>query len=123
VLRACRRLLRPGRRLAFFTIFVAPDLPAAPRRRAVATGPPFPHGSDLSGLLSRAGFAGVAASDLTSEYLDTTRAWQAAHERYADELRQASPTDFDDRIAEGRRAITAIEQGLLRRTLFVATRP
>lgn len=123
MLRACKRLLRRGGRLAFFTIFVAPALSGAEHRRAVAAGPPEPGGPELCGLLERAGFDDVREHDLTAAYLDTARAWLAARLRHRDDLRPPDPAAFDERIESGRVAVGAIEEGLLKRSLFVATRP
>ncbi|MGZ4434632.1 MAG: hypothetical protein ACXVW7_13545 [Trebonia sp.] len=47
----------------------------------------------------------------------------AAWERYRDELRPPDPTDYDQRMADARKAVAASEQGLLRRALFTARRP
>ena len=120
MLRACRRLLRPGGRLAFFTIEVAPGLPPDLHRRAVAAGPPTPAGPDVAGLLRRARFVDVVAEDRTPDYLGTARAWLAARLRHRDEIRPLDPPTFDLRIADVEAAIPAIEEGLLRRMLYVA---
>jgi cyclopropane fatty-acyl-phospholipid synthase-like methyltransferase len=123
VLRACRRLLRPGGRLAFFTIEVAPDLPRDEHRRAASAGPAVCAGPDLAELLRRARFVDVVAEDRTTEYAATARAWLAARLRHRDEMRPHDPTAYDDRIARGREAIPVIEAGLLRRALYVARKP
>ena len=72
------------------------------------------------GLLRSAGFVEV---DLTAEYLVTQRRWLAATLRHDDGLRAALG---DDAVREGierrRRTIDAIEEGLLLRTLYTATR-
>jgi cyclopropane fatty-acyl-phospholipid synthase-like methyltransferase len=123
VLRAGRRLLRPGGRLAFFTISVADGLSAADRRRAAAAGPPSPDGPHLSDLLGRAGFTDVDEVDVTADYLTTSRAWLAARLRHRDAVRPVDPQMYDDRLDKGRASIAAIEDGLLRRSLHVARTP
>jgi len=122
VLRACRRLLRPGGRLAFFTIEVTPGLSPDQHRRALAAGPPTPAGPDITGLLQRARFVDVVAEDRTADYLETARAWLAARLRHRDEMRPVDPATYDLRITDGEVAIPAIEAGLLRRMLYVARR-
>ena len=122
VLRASRLLLRPGGRLAFWTISVPPGLSPANHRRAVAAGPPAPTGPDLSDLLTRAGFVGVQKTDVTADYLTTVRAWRDARLRHRDALRPVDPTVYDDRMAKGEAAIAALEMGLQRRTLHIAHR-
>jgi cyclopropane fatty-acyl-phospholipid synthase-like methyltransferase len=123
VLRASHRLLRPRGRLAFFTISVTPGLASADRRRAVAAGPPAPTGPDLTDGLRRYGFIDVREIDVTSDYLETARAWRAARIRHRDELRPVDPEVYDERLDKGEQAIAAIEAGLLRRTLHVAHTP
>jgi cyclopropane fatty-acyl-phospholipid synthase-like methyltransferase len=122
VLRATRRLLRPGGRTAFVTILIAPDLPRRLHRQAAAAGPSAATTPDLTALVDRAGLAAVRIEDVTADYLDTARAWLAARERHRDALRPLDPADYDERVARGRAAIIAIEQGLLRRSLVLATR-
>lgn len=122
MLRACRRLLRPNGRLAFFTIEVTPGLPPELHRRAVAAGPPTPAGPDIAGLLQRARFVDIHADDRTDDYLETARAWLAARLRHRDEMRPVDPAIYDNRIADNQVAIPAIEEGLLRRMLYVARR-
>ena len=123
MLRACRRLLRPGGRLAFFTIEVAPGLSRSDHRRAAAAGPPACAGPDIAELLARARFVDVVAEDRTSDYAATARAWLAARLRHRDEMRPHDPAAYDERIDRGRHAIPLIEAGLLRRALYVARKP
>lgn len=123
MLRASRRLLRAGGRLAFFTIQVAPGLATADHRRAVIAGPPSVAGKDGAELLEQAGFVEVFEEDVTAAYLDTARAWRAARLEHRDELRPLDPQAYDERLVHGTEAIEAIERGWLRRTLLVATSP
>jgi cyclopropane fatty-acyl-phospholipid synthase-like methyltransferase len=124
VLRGCHRLLRPGGRLAFTTIHVAPDLDAARHRRAIRAGPwqvatrrPYPE------LVVQAGFTDVVEIDVTEDYAQTQRAWCEANESRADEVRRlTSDTEFVTAQADRRFAQAAIEDGLLRRSLITATR-
>jgi cyclopropane fatty-acyl-phospholipid synthase-like methyltransferase len=124
VLRACHRLLRPGGRLAFTTIHVAPDLDAARHRRAVRAGPPqvatrrpYPE------LVAQAGFRDIDAIDVTQDYARTQRAWLEANELRAAEVRRiTSVHEFATAQADRRFAQSAIEEGLLRRSLITATR-
>jgi hypothetical protein len=123
VLRASRRLLRPRGRLAFFTISIAAEVSAEDHRRAVAAGPPSPDGPRVSEMLARAGFTDVREVDVTADYLLTSRAWLAARLRHGDTVRPLDPDMYDGRLKQGRASISAIEDGLLRRTLHVARVP
>ena len=124
VLRACRRLLRPGGTLAFTTILVTPGLDPSQRRDAHRAGPiyvaarrPYP------ALIEQAGFIDPIEVDLTAEYERTQRDWYEAAEQRADELRRlTSPAEFADAQADRRQTLAAIGAGLLRRSLFVAVR-
>jgi cyclopropane fatty-acyl-phospholipid synthase-like methyltransferase len=124
VLRACHRLLRPGGRLAFTTIHVASDLDARRHRRAVRAGPwqvatrrPYPE------LVAQAGFRDVLVMDVTPDYARTQRVWLEANEsRAAGVRRLTSDTEFAAAQADRRIAHSAIEEGLLRRSLITATR-
>jgi hypothetical protein len=124
VLRASRRVLRPGGRLAFHTIQVPPGLSAAKRRRASFVGPPgVAVRTTYPSLLRSAGFIEIDEVDVTAEYLATQRRWLAATLRHEEGLRSVLG---DDGVHEGierrRRTVDAIEGGLLSRTLYSATR-
>ena len=123
MLRACRRLLRPGGRVAYFTITVADDLTPAKRRRAVHAGPrAVSSKAPQADLLRRAGFADVDETDVTDDYLRTIESWTLENERRRDDLRAADPEAFDERMADTWEALHAARDGLLRRSLLVACR-
>jgi hypothetical protein len=124
VLRASRRALRPGGRLAFHTIELSPGLSAAGRRRAISIGPPaVTVRTTYLSLLRSAGFIEVDAVDLTAEYLATQRRWLAATLQHEVGLRDALGDDVvREAIERRRRTVGAIEEGLLQRTLYAAKR-
>ena len=75
-------------------------------------------------LLHSAGFIAVEERDLTSEFPVTARAWLAEWEAHADVLAPLEPPGgFDVRQRERRAQLAAVDDGLLRRELFSATRP
>lgn len=125
MLRASRRVLRPGGRIAFTTIHVAPGLPQTHRRRAARAGPPaVAMSSNYSSLLRSAGFVAIEDVDLTAAYLTTIRAWVGHAERFEAELGRAGlPGPFAEKLDRRRIAWAAIEAGLLRRSLYVARAP
>ncbi|GAA5136790.1 hypothetical protein GCM10023320_68490 [Pseudonocardia adelaidensis] len=125
MLRANRRVLRPGGRIAFYTIAVAPGLRAEDHRRAVCFGPPAVRTrSDYLSLLRSAGFAELDEVDVTADYLDTARRWLRHGQEFEAGLAALeTPGAFADKLARRREAIAVIEAGHLRRSLLLATRP
>ena len=111
--------------MAFYTIYVTPGLSHAARRQALKAGPSSVYSrAEQQALLRSAGFVGVEEMDVTDEYLRIARAWLAANETHAALVRQSEgEAEFTVRQAERRLRIQAIENGLLRRSLFVAERP
>jgi len=125
VLRACLRLLRPAGRTAFHTIHLAEGLTRAQHRRGARAGPVAvacsrPH----TQLLGAAGFVDVRETDLTPEFASVTRAWMESYDAHRPELEALLGRDtFVARQAERRSQLGAIEAGLLRRSMLVASRP
>ena len=125
MLRACLRLLRPAGRTAFHTIHLAEGLTRAQHRRGARAGPvavassrPHPQ------LLGAAGFVDVRETDLTPEFASVTRAWMESYDAHRPELEALLGRDtFVARQAERRSQLGAIEAGLLRRSMLVASRP
>ena len=117
------RLLRPGGRLAFTTIHTPDGLTPEQHELAGVSGPPAVAGADPAELLAKAGFDNVREWDVTDDYLATSQAWRASRLRHRDALRPLDPATFDDRVERGAREAAALRDGLLRRTLYVATRP
>ena len=111
--------------MAFYTIFVAPDLPAEARRRARQAGPSGVYSrAEQGALLRSAGFAHITERDVTDEYLRFQRELIEANDRHADAIRKSiGPAAFDQRQSERQASLSAIKAGLLRRSLFVAERP
>ncbi len=125
MLRAGRRLLRPAGRTAFFTIHAADGLTPWQRRRAsrdgplaVATARPYP------GLLAAAGFIDVTEENCTAAFASAARGWIEQNEMRRHELvALIGEASFIERQAERRVQLAAVEDGVLRRSLFTARRP
>jgi hypothetical protein len=125
VLRALRKLLRPGGRIAFTTIYVTPGLSASERRRAHRSGPrAVASRSEQTRLLVSARFVDAEEVDVTASFAATATSWLRECEANAEELATLEgQSAFDERQHERRILLAAIEDGLLRRGLFSATRP
>ena len=108
--------------MAFLTIFLAPNLTPSQRRQAVRAGPPGVGARrDHHSLLRAAGFGHVEEIDVTVDYLSSVRAWFSEASVREEELRAVLGDGlFEDRQNDRRVQASAIERGLLRRSLFVA---
>ncbi len=124
MLRACRRALKPGGRIAYYNIFISHGIPEDERRRLRDAG----HGERYSRaeqqtLLRSAGFVRIEEHDVTGEYLRVQRELYEANERHARGVQRAQGRrEFAGRQETRRRTIREIEAGVLKRSLFVAER-
>ena len=110
--------------MAFATIFVAPNLTASEYRRALRSGPTFVSSRrrDHGELIANAGFAHIEETDLTAEFLLTSRAWQTERSEQASEMIAAEgEAAFNERQSNLDVQSRAIEADLLRRSLFVCS--
>ena len=125
MLRACKRTLRAGGRIALTTIEWAPGLTRAQKRasadaapRAVSSRRPYPD------LLASAGYVDIGFRDATDEFKATTLAWLTQSEPERERLYLADGEQaVEDRLQEWRDDLVALDRGHLRRTLYWATRP
>ena len=124
MLRACRRLLRPGGRIAYLTIFTTPGLSKRDHRRAVRQGPrAVASRREQAELLQAAGLVEVLETDVTADFLETARRWVNHASKFEGELRSTlGDTLFDEQQTARRAMIAAIEEGLLSRALFEGTK-
>jgi hypothetical protein len=108
--------------MGFYTIHESPGLSPAARRRARAAGPrAVAMRSNHQLLLRAAGFVDIIELDVTSAFAATAAAWLAETEPYAEELaRLEAPGAFEQRQADRRTMLAAIQAGLLRRALVLA---
>lgn len=125
MLRALKRLLRRPGQIAFTTIYVPPGLERAARRRAYRVGPrAVASRADQRRLLEAAGFVDIDELDVTEDFIETTRAWIDESSDHQDELAALdAPGKFAQRQRDLLAQLSATEDGLLRRGLFVASRP
>ena len=125
MLRACRRILVPGGRTAFFTILTSPGLSRRDRQRAIRLGPRAVASNRVqSELVTAAGFVEVDEIDFTDEFLETVRRWLRFSRELETALRRTLGDDaFDQQLSDRTDMVVAIEAGLLRRSLFVAAVP
>jgi SAM-dependent methyltransferase len=122
VLEACRRVIRDGGRMVFSVISVAPGLSPDDYRRAVANGPEFVESdTDYPTLLEQTGWIGLDCQDLTMDYAASCRRLLRADGERKDALQALiGAAEFAERQTGWRSKLAALEEGLLRRELFVA---
>jgi hypothetical protein len=123
VLRALREQLKPTGRMAFISIHPASGLGQSDYRRSLKAGPPAIglRRRSHNDLLETAGFELVESVDLTDDYLEVRRLYLEQAEKEADQLSGDSRDDsVEDRLLSLRQKCEAVEEGLHRRTLFVA---
>lgn len=125
VLRACFRVAKPGARIAYYTIFIPPDVSDAGYRRVVrfwpaaATRRRWP-----AEMLAAAGFVDVEETDVTAEYEETARGWLEGRRRRYDELEAILGREaLEDKLADGEGTLEALRDKLLRRSMLVGRRP
>ena len=125
MLRACRRVLKPGGLISFLVIAVADGLPAEEIDRVLDVGPEhIGTGDGYPSLLQAAGFEGVDLVDVTDEYLATQAAWIHEWDTESFDLEQLLGADeFAERQSRRRRELATIRAGSMRRYLISAVRP
>jgi hypothetical protein len=77
-----------------------------------------------SELVAAAGFVEVDETDFTEEFLETARRWLRFSRDLEPALRESVGNDaFEEQLTDRMDMVTAIEQGLLKRSLLVAVAP
>ncbi len=117
-------MLKPGGRIAYFNIFFAQGASREERRRFTKDHAELYTRADQTGLLRHAGFARIRETDVTAEYRRTLDALRQANDRHAQGLRRLQGSDdFDNTQRYRLERIRGIDDGIIRRSLFVAERP
>jgi len=121
VLAECLRVVRPGGRMAFSVIYVAPGLSAGDHARALKTAPEFAAmDADYPTLLAATGWAIRRCHDLTAEFrTNCIRKLRAEADLRAELEPLSDAADFDARQARMRRRIEVLGLRHLRRELFI----
>ena len=123
ILEACRRVVRDTGRMVFTVIWITPGLSGEDYQRAVARAPEFGETETAyPTLLEQCGWALVERADISEDYAATMQRFIDADYELQDQLEALlGVQEFADRQAGWRAELGAIEEGLIRRDLFVAT--
>jgi ubiquinone/menaquinone biosynthesis C-methylase UbiE len=123
VLEACRRVIRDSGSMGFTVIWITPGLSRDDYRRALEQAPEFGEvETDYPTLLGQTGWIVTDCLDVSDGYASTVRGFMRADREFKEDLEALlGATEFADRQAGWRSELGAIEEGLLRRDLFVAT--
>jgi hypothetical protein len=121
VLRACHSVLRPGGRIAGYTIHTAADLDDADAALAAELGPMAVNAEHSpTELLRAAGFRILLEEDVTATFQSTAAAFWRAREDLADSLRfEEGDARFDEEQQSTQALLDGIARGLLLRSLHV----
>ena len=124
LLKASRRVLKAGGRLSFMVIELAEGLSSAFTSEAVAVSPDYVEADGpYRALMENAGFEKIEGMDVTDTYRETLSAWIREWDNESSELVPLLGTaEFDERQTRRRRALSAVDEGWIRRTLFTAYR-
>jgi ubiquinone/menaquinone biosynthesis C-methylase UbiE len=122
VLETCHRVIREDGRMVFTVISISPDLSPREYECAVANGPEFVQSeASYPTLLRQTGWIIVDRQDLTLDYAASFRRLLQAHQKRKHALEALiGAAELAERHADCRSELTAIDNGLLRRELFVA---
>lgn len=121
VLSECLRVMRPGGRMAFSVLYIPPGLPAEDHARALQTAPEFVETDpDYPTLLGETGWALLERRDLTRTFMESCRKRLRLETELRAELGSVmAPAELEARLDKLRRRIPVLEQGCLRRDLFL----
>ena len=123
VLGECRRTIRPGGAMVFTVISVVPGLTAEDYATAVVAGPPcVATDTGYEDMLGLSGWDIVEHRNITEKYRRTLRGVYQQESAHRDALRELiGAAALADKMGRRQRALNAVEGGLIRRDLFVAT--
>lgn len=111
--------------MAFTVIEAADGLSPAQRRRARRDGPAAVlTRTSYPSLLTSAGFDDIGSDDVTAQYRATQQRWIDATVHHEIDLRRSiGDAMYEDRIVDRGGSLAAIDDGVLVRRLYSASRP
>ncbi|MDX1527407.1 MAG: class I SAM-dependent methyltransferase [Gammaproteobacteria bacterium] len=123
VLRECRRVIRPGGKMAFSVIYIADGISSARGAAAIALGPPYIEAEcGYPEMLAMHGWEATGRIDLSSEFAQSTE--RLVNEWTKNESRVKTlvgEQDFSEYLTRKINTLPLIHDGTIRRDLFSAT--
>ena len=125
MLRECRRVLKPGGRIAGYVIHTPAGLSPSQTRRATELGPAYVTASaSPDELANLAGLSVTACEDVTDGFWTTCMALLQARRTLEVDLREEEGDDFyEEERNKKETMVRGIDEGLLIRSLTIAMRP
>ena len=122
VLSECRRVVRPGGRMAFTVIEVMPGLSPLRHQQGVEAGPEYVEsGNPYVDLLAETRWTTIVDHDVTDEFREMGGRLLFAREARRDRLIELLGHDpVEEKIQRTRGTIAAIDRGSLRRCMYMA---
>lgn len=124
MLRECRRVLRPGGRLAVLAIETGAGLSTHQELRAADLGPSQVRAdAPLVELARMVGFTTRVVEDVTSAFRVTVTSMSSVLYAHEEKLRDLDGDEaFEEQLAQKAQMLEGIDAGLLVRTLVIADR-
>jgi len=121
VLESCRRVIRPGGRMVFSVIFVAPGLSPVEYERAIEAGPPFVEtDTRYPALLAETGWNVIAERDVTAEFESMIQRQLDVDREQRDGMEAVmGATDYADRQNSYEFKFKAASDRIIQRSLFI----
>jgi ubiquinone/menaquinone biosynthesis C-methylase UbiE len=122
VLESCNRVLGKGGRMVFTVISMAANLSRTERENTLGTAPEFVESEvDYLTMLEQSGWSVIDNQDLSAAYAASChRQVKAMKQNKDDYIIITGASDYDDRLTRYASKFAALEDGRLRRELFVA---
>ena len=123
VLTECRRIIRQQGKMAFTVIYIAPDLDKPAHERAVKNSPDFIQtDAEYETMLKACGWHIDEQIDLSKDYQETCLLQIEADDLYQEELiKLVGRKQALDRMSNWKSKLEVIEEGLVKRDLFVCS--
>lgn len=124
LLRECHRVAKASAKMHFSVIRPATDLSTAEYEEVLSVGPPFVEvDGSYPELVQKAGWTITVCQDLSEEYLSTMSSLVKYLTENAELLSAAiGQEDYDQMLSHRSNQLTLIENGLLRRDVFIANK-